>query len=349
MLISQRFLVSSFLVLFTALSFLLLAFSVQASGSDAVASRTESQSIIIQDSEKSYRFDTVPKRIAVLGWDLAEQLLELDVTPIAIPEIDDYHTWVVQPRVPVGVEDLGLRAEPNLEKLAALKPDLIIMANRQRDLKARLLRIAPVLYFQTYSKDHNNAEAAIQTYRTLAKLVKKEALAEQKLQQMQARIHQLKGQLQQAYGEQLPKVSTLRFASTTSVYLYGENSIAQYALNQLGIDAALPQPSNQWGITQTRVLNLRAAGQDTVLYFKPFEQEKQLKKSPLWQAMPFVRAGRTNSIRSTWTYGGAMSIGYMADALAVSLLEIAPHPIAHNAVHPTVYKAEDNGREQIKP
>ena len=40
--------------------------------------------------------------------------------------------------------------------------------------------------------------------------------------------------------------------------------------------------------------------------------------------MPFVRAGRSNRIKPTWTYGGAMSIKYMAQALTESLLAIAP-------------------------
>ena len=278
----------------------------------------------IQDSEKQVYFEQPPQRIAVLSWDLAEQLLELDVTPVAMPEIRAYHDWVVRPQVPESVQELGLRSEPNLERLAAVKPDLIILANRQKDVLHRFSRIAPVLYFETYSKQHNNAEAAIDIFRTLAKLVQKEDLAKQKLIQMQADIKAMKSQLLQAYQGQLPDVSTVRFASLTSVYVYGDNSIAQYALEQLGISPAFPQQHSQWGLTQTRLLNLRDIEQGSVLYFTPFEHEKKLKTSPIWQAMPFVRAGRSNRIKPTWTYGGAMSIKYMAQALTESLLAIAP-------------------------
>ncbi|WP_211224647.1 iron-siderophore ABC transporter substrate-binding protein [Oceanospirillum beijerinckii] len=303
--------------------------------SDKATSHIETSSSLtgytIQDSEKQVYFERPPQRIAVLSWDLAEQLLELDVIPVAMPEIRAYHDWVVRPQVPESVQELGLRSEPNLERLAAVKPDLIILANRQKDVQHRFSRIAPVLYFETYSKQHNNAEAAITIFRTLAKLVQKEDLAEQKLTQMQADIEAMKSQLVQAYQGQLPDVSTVRFASLTSVFIYGDNSIAHYALKQLGISPALPslpslQARTQWGITQTRLLNLREIEQGSVLYFTPFEHEKKLKTSPIWQAMPFVRAGRSNRIKPTWTYGGAMSIKYMAQALTESLLAIAPAP-----------------------
>jgi len=285
---------------------------------------TEKTGYVIKDSEKSFYFERPPERIAVLNWDLTEQLIELGVTPVAIPEIDACHEWVVRPRVPDSTEELGLRDEPNLERLAAIKPDLILITHRHKALKKRLMRIAPVLYFDTFSKHHNNAEAAVETFRTLARLVQKEALAEQKLQQMQARVDQLKNKLQQAFNGKLPEVTTIRFASLTSVYVYGDNSMSQYALEMLGIRPAMPQPMTQWGITQTRLLNLRDINQGVVLYFTPFEQEKKLKGSAIWQAMPFVRSGRSNRIKPAWTYGGAMSLGYMAEALTESLLEIAP-------------------------
>lgn len=61
-----------------------------------------------------------------------------------------------------------------------------------------------------------------------------------------------------------------------------------------------------------------------MLYFLPFAQQAQLEKSMLWQAMPFVRQARVNSVESVWNYGGAMSLQYIAEALTRSLLEVAP-------------------------
>ncbi|WP_067583155.1 hypothetical protein [Endozoicomonas ascidiicola] len=55
---------------------------------------------------------------------MTEQLLELGVTPIAMSDKTGYTDWVGQPALPDSVEDLGTRAEPNLEKMANLKPAL---------------------------------------------------------------------------------------------------------------------------------------------------------------------------------------------------------------------------------
>lgn len=295
----------------------LLAFST-------LLSTTSLAAITVTDSRGEHQLDTHPTRIVALNWDLAEQLLELDVVPVGVPNIKDYREWVVQPAMPDQVADIGTRAEPNLEKLAALKPDLILAASPQHDLIPRLANIAPVLYYSTFSKDTNSAEMAIRNYRLIAKVVGKSALAEEKLSAMQTRIAALKAELNNAFQGQLPQVVAMRFASKTSVYIYGENSTTEYALQQLGLESALPQPATEWGIVQKRITDLQHVGTGYVLYFEPFHEEKALKKSVLWQAMPFVRMKHVNRVPSVWNYGGAMSILYIAEGMAHSLLEIAP-------------------------
>ncbi|MGF1701669.1 iron-siderophore ABC transporter substrate-binding protein [Photobacterium makurazakiensis] len=288
------------------------------------SSPSATKKIEVTDSRGVHQLDQHPQRIVALNWDITEQLLELGVTPIAMPDMAGYTEWVVKPALPDDIEDIGTRVEPNYEKIASLKPDLIMIASPQLDLLPQLERIAPVMFYQTYSGDHNNAEAAIENFRHIAKLVDKEAEADARLAHMEQRFSELKQQLETAYNGKLPKVATLRFASTTSVYLYGENAMSRFALAKLGIDAAMPQPSNQWGVSQKRITDLQQVGSGTVLYFLPFAQEEQLKKSVMWQAMPFVRQHRVNSVNATWSYGGAMSILYIAEALTASLLEIAP-------------------------
>ncbi len=145
-----------------------------------------------------------------------------------------------------------------------------------------------------------------------------------KLEAMYARFAELKASLQHAFGDTLPAVVTLRFANPTSVFLYTENSTPQYVLEQLGLSSALPQPPKEWGIVQKRLSELQHVEQGYVLYFLPFAEEKKVQKSVLWRAMPFVQAGRVNSVRSVWSYGGAMSLLYSAEAISESLLAVAP-------------------------
>ncbi len=278
----------------------------------------------IQDSRGEQVFAQTPQRVVVLNWDLLEQVLELGITPVGAPNLPSYADWVVQPVVPAGVEDIGTRAEPNLDKIAALKPDVIIAASPQKDLIPTLERIAPVVYLPNFEQLDQSAQVAINQFKTLATLLGKEETAEQKLTAMNERFQQLNRKLHGAFGDELPSVVAMRFASTTSVFLYGENSTTQYVVNQLGLKTALPQPAAHWGIVQKRLNELQSVKDGYVLYILPFPEQAKLNKSMLWRAMPFVRSGKVNSVRTVWSYGGAMSLLYTAEALADSLLEVAP-------------------------
>lgn len=284
--------------------------------------------ISVTDSSGTHYFDKPPTRVVALNWAITEQLVELEAPLIAISDTSGYATWVAKPALPKEVEDLGARAEPNLEKMARLKPDLIIAADLTDEQMSIVKKIAPVLNFKSFSRDHNNALAAIETFRKLATLFNKEALAEQKLNAMQLRFDQLKAQLNKAFNGKLPDVTTVRFANTASVYIYGDNSMSQYALMQLGIKPALEIKKTQWGLIQKRVLELSKIQTGAVLYFEPFPQWQQLQKSRLWQAMPVVRNQSVAPIPVTWTYGGAMSLMYLAQAMSDSLLSIAPDEVS---------------------
>ncbi|WP_325892402.1 iron-siderophore ABC transporter substrate-binding protein [Grimontia sp. NTOU-MAR1] len=280
----------------------------------------------VTDSDGEKTLPAVPTRVAALNWDITEQVLELGITPIAVPDIKGYEEWVVQPSIPETSVDIGTRVEPNFTLLRDLKPDVILIASPQKDLQRRLEKIAPVLHFQTYSEDHNNAEAAIENFKRIAHLLGKDELATQKLASMKKRLKELNQQLSDAYPNGKPDVTSFRFASATSVYVYGDNSIPQFALQQLGFNNAMPQESTQWGITQKRITNLKKVGNGIALYFEPFDQQARLNRSPIWKNMPFVKRNDVAPVAASWSYGGAMSILYNAEALAEALLTLSERP-----------------------
>ena len=277
----------------------------------------------VEDSEGVKTIKAQPVRVAALNWDIAEQVIELGVTPVAVPDIAGYSDWVVQPAIPEGVADIGTRTEPNFSALKKLNPDVILIASPQKDLQERLSEIAPVFYYQTYSEQHSNAAAAIENFKKIAQLLGKEEQANNKLAAMDARIAVLKAELAKAYPGDKPKVTSFRFASTTSVYIYGDNSIPQYALEQLGFENAMDLPASQWGISQKRMTELKKVKNGIALYFEPFPYRDKLNQSPIWKSMPFVRNGQFSPVEASWSYGGAMSILYNAEAMAQSLLTLA--------------------------
>ncbi|MEF1247238.1 iron-siderophore ABC transporter substrate-binding protein [Vibrio owensii] len=277
----------------------------------------------VEDSEGVKTIKAQPVRVAALNWDIAEQVIELGVTPVAVPDIAGYSDWVVQPAIPEGVTDIGTRTEPNFSALKKLNPDVILIASPQKDLQERLSEIAPVFYYQTYSEQHSNAAAAIENFKKIAQLLGKEEQANNKLAAMDARIAVLKAELAKAYQGDKPKVTSFRFASTTSVYIYGDNSIPQYALEQLGFENAMDLPASQWGISQKRMTELKKVKNGIALYFEPFPYQDKLNQSPIWKSMPFVRNSQFSPVEASWSYGGAMSILYNAEAMAQSLLTLA--------------------------
>ncbi len=90
--------------------------------------------IIVEDSEGVKTLGTQPVRVAALNWDIAEQVIELGATPVAVPDIAGYTDWVVQPAIPEGGGILAPRTEPNFSASKKLNPDVILIASPQKDL-----------------------------------------------------------------------------------------------------------------------------------------------------------------------------------------------------------------------
>ncbi len=280
--------------------------------------------LTVTDSIGDHELTGIPKRAAVLDWSLMEQVIELGVLPIAVTDADSYRDWVVKPAIPQQAENVGTRAEPNLEKIAALKPDIILITGSQKDLKPRLEQIAPVLLYTNFSASDAQADVAIQQFKQLAHVFGKEALADKKLAQMDQRFTELRKQLSTHFGTPLPETLVMRFADTKSTFIYTQDSMAYYVVQRLGLKPAMVEPPKQWGIVQKPLSDLRNIQDGFVLYIEPFNEEKKLKSSVLWKAMPFVRKQHVNSVASVWSYGGAMSLMYTAEAITDSLLEMAP-------------------------
>ncbi len=279
--------------------------------------------ISVVDSLGEHTLPSVPTRPAVLDWNLFEQVVELGVTPIAGTDMDSYQDWVVKPGIPESTEFVGTRSEPNLEKIAALQPDVILITKSQQDLMPRLQQIAPVLLYTNFRAEDDSAQVAIEQFQQLSHVFAKESVAKQKLADLEHRFDELKSQLHEKFGPTLPKTLVMRFANTTSTFIYTDKSMVDYVVKRLGLTSAMPLPASKWGIVQKPISDLKNVD-GYVLYILPFNEEQKLQKSVLWRAMPFVRLHKVNSVASVWSYGGAMSLQYTAEAITKALLEVAP-------------------------
>ncbi|BES69237.1 iron-siderophore ABC transporter substrate-binding protein [Marinobacter nanhaiticus D15-8W] len=280
--------------------------------------------VTVTDARGEHTFDSVPQRIVTISWAMTENALELGIEPVGVADIEGYTTWVVRPPIPEGVADIGKRQEPSIERLAELEPDVIILSNGQEGLVDKLSQIAPVLYFDAFSAEQDNAETARDIFMEMARLFGKEALAREKLNAMDAEFGELESKLHAHFGETLPEVTGVRFFNQAIALVYGSNSMSQAALNKMGIQPAMTVPASQWGFAQRKIIELSKIKDGALLYFKPAPGVEDLFDSPLWQAMPVARAGRVAPVESTWSYGGALSVLYLARAQTEALLTIDP-------------------------
>ena len=271
-----------------------------------------------------HQTSAVPQRVVVLNWDILENVLALGIVPVGAANVSGYRQWVKKPIAPHSIEDIGTRSEPNLEKIAQLKPDVILAASPQQDLISILEQIAPVIYMPNFSKNQNAAPVAIEHFQTLAKLFDVEPLAQQQLNALNQKLLELKQTLANKYPTP-PKVQVIRFASPTSVFLYTENASTTYIVKKLGLNPPINVAPHQWGIKQVRINRLNEIDNGYVLYMLPFPDVKKLEESALWNAFSFVKRHQVNSVSAVWNYGGVKSLEYMAQAITDSLIELAPH------------------------
>ena len=94
----------------------------------------EEGAITIRDSRGVHEFTRVPQRVVALQWDILENLVGLGIRPAGAADIASRAEWVREPALPDRIVDVGTRAEPNLERIAELKPDLILIGPTQEDL-----------------------------------------------------------------------------------------------------------------------------------------------------------------------------------------------------------------------
>ncbi|MDZ4309057.1 MAG: iron-siderophore ABC transporter substrate-binding protein [Cypionkella sp.] len=284
--------------------------------------------ITITDRNGSQTFAAPPQKIAALDWSITEALLDLGITPAGVAEPAAYGDWVVEPALPAGAIDLGLRAEPNLEALAALHPDVIITADIDPALVPVLEQIAPVVVYQAFDIAQDNPDVAKEIFLSLGTLTGTRALAEQKLAAQEAELDTIAKRLADHFGTPQPMVTTVRLNDATSAYVNGANSMPEYVLARLGFSNELPQPKSRWGITLLKAEDLAAAKTGIVLAIGPDMAGAALRQTPIWGFLPFVKAGRLADVPPVWSYGGALSMGRLARGFEAALLTIPPQALA---------------------
>lgn len=114
-------------------------------------SQTFKEKTIVHDFGTT-KLKKVPKRIVILDNLYGEILNPLDITPVGATtgqaDSQEFSTLFKKQYKDAKVLSVGWQGNPDLDKIAELKPDLILMTGEQEDLYEELSEIAPTVGYQ---------------------------------------------------------------------------------------------------------------------------------------------------------------------------------------------------------
>lgn len=260
-------------------------------------------------------------RVATLDWAIAETLLGLGITPIAVGDKQSYQTWVNQPALEDQVIDLGSRLQPNKELLATLSIQLFpngdmfmpaVEANRHY---LTALQQAPRINFYQFGDFWNNQ---IKATRQLAQSLDHIVQGEQLIQQTEQLLNTVKQQLTKQKHRPLLVV---QFIDGRHLRVYGKQSLPGVVLEKIGLTNAWQQPVNLWGFTQIGIDQLAQFADARLIVIKPYPQQipLELANNTLWKSLRLAKDPLI--LPAIWTFGALPSMQRFSVALRDALLD----------------------------
>lgn len=150
---------------------------------ESTASKDKSE-VTIQDANGKITVPKAPKKVVVFDNSALDTMNVLGVGDKVVGAATDNLPDFLQDYKKV--ESAGGIKEPDLEKINALKPDLIIISGRQQDFQKDLEKNAPTIFFST---DNNDTWGSIQKQvNAIAKIFDKEAKAKKEIALLQEKI-----------------------------------------------------------------------------------------------------------------------------------------------------------------
>ncbi|WP_235040750.1 ABC transporter substrate-binding protein [Vreelandella profundi] len=257
-------------------------------------------------------------QVATVDWTIAETLLAIDAPVSSIAQQADYHAWVGEPRIPESATDMGLRTQPNLEFLAQLPTEQMLISSMFASLAPRLEKIAPVTSLALFSAGADTWQEMQALTRELGEITNREVAAEQLINDTQT----LMASLRQARPETAPLLM-VQFMDARHVRVFGKSSLYNAVLEQLALPNAWEQTTNAWGFALVGVEALAHYPEATIVIIDPLPAgvEAELARSGLWQQLPNVKNANLLRLPPVWSFGALPSAQRFARVLTAALEE----------------------------
>lgn len=272
--------------------------------------------VTVEDLQGQFTLDKTPQRIVVLELSFADALAAVDLSPVGIA--DDNDPERVLPEVRARLKpwrSVGTRAQPSLEAISALRPDLIVAdSSRHRSIYAALRQIAPVLLLK--SRNETYAEN-LQSAAIIGKVVGLDPLMQQRLTQHRRRMAD--------FAAQLPAGASVVFGTSREQQfnLHSRDTYTGSVLSALGLSvpAAIGgAPMATIGLEQLLAINPQWL---FVAHYRTESIVRKWQQDPLWQMLQAQQKQQVAAVDSnSWARMRGM---FAAERIAADTVNIIHH------------------------
>ncbi len=255
-------------------------------------------------------------RTATLDWALMETLLALGADLAAGPELRQFRDVAVEPPVPAGVADLGLRGLPNLETLAFARPDVIFNSNFYAWADPLLSGIAPVHNLGIYVPGEDPYAMAENAAVSIGGHLGTDGGAY--VAQTATRLEELRAVLSRGDGR---PVLPINLGDARHYRVFGSDSMFGSVLKRLGLDNSWTGATAYSAAAPVGIETLASMPDAWIVLIPPHPLDAldALRRSPFWNALPAVSGNRVLTLGSINPYGALPAARRFAEELAGGL------------------------------
>lgn len=270
--------------------------------------------------------DAPAERVVALEWAEVEMLVTLGADVVGVADPEGYATWNASAELDEDTEDVGFRAEPSIDSIMALDPDLVVLERDGGDALIEQMEKAGVPVLITEGSDASrNLERMRADFTMIAQAVGREDDAAKILDDLDESF----AETRQAISEAGNDGATFALAdgwlegSNVNIRMFAQGSLFSDVAEEVGLENAWREQGDEmWGLMTTDVEGISELSEHedlTFLYSASAEPDvfaEGLSENAIWTSMPFVEDGNLHKLqKGTWTFGGPASIGFFLTQL----------------------------------
>lgn len=275
---------------------------------------------------ETVRLEAPAERVVALEWAEVEMLDTLGADVVGAADPQGYATWNAAAELDPGTEDVGFRAEPSLDAIMALQPDLVVLEKDGGDALIGQMERAGIPVLVTEGSDASrNLDRMREDFLLIAQAIGETERAEEVLADLDAQLDSTREALAEAGndGARFALADGWMQGSNVNVRMFAEGALFSEVAEEVGLENAWRKSGDAtWGLMTTDPEGLGALRRYddlTFLYSSSAEPDvfaEGLSRNEIWTSMPFVEKGAVHKLDSgTWTFGGPASISSFLDQL----------------------------------